>query len=91
MDTLERRVTGVWLGLVGLTLGSAWLGEAGRLPAEATAAAVALIVGLKGALVIRYFMGLDEPGSRLRQVMRAYFVVVPLLILLAGSVAPLPA
>ena len=84
MDTQKRRVTWVWLGLVGLTLGSAWLGEH-ALPAGLTALVVATIVGVKGLLVIRHFMGLTEASSRLRQVMRLYFVVVPVLILLAGS------
>ena len=85
MDNAERRVTRVWLGLVALTLGSAWLGE-GALPPAVVAALVAVIVGIKGMLVIRHFMGLQDPASRLRQVMRLYFVVVPLLILLAGTV-----
>jgi hypothetical protein len=84
MDTQERVATWVWLGLVGLTLGSAWLGE-GRFSVGLTAAMVALIVGVKGALVIRHFMGLTEKGSRLRLLMRLYFVVMPVLILLAGS------
>lgn len=84
MDALERRATWVWLGLVGLTLGSAWLGEE-QFPVGLTAAVVALIVGIKGGLVIRHFMGLTERGSRLRRVMRLYFVVVPVLILLAGG------
>ena len=85
-STNESRVTRVWLGLVTLTLGSAWLGEVGGSPAL-TALAVALIVAVKGFLVIRHYMGLTEPGSRLRQVMRLYFVVVPALILLAGGLA----
>ncbi len=84
MDTQERRATWVWLGLVGLTLGSAWLGE-GQFSIGLTAVMVALIVGVKGLLVIRHFMGLTEKGSRLRLLMRLYFVVVPVLILLAGS------
>ncbi len=84
MDTFERRATRVWLGLVGLTLASAWLGEE-RFPVGLTAAVVALIVGVKGLLVIRHFMGLTDKGSRLRLLMRLYFVVVPVLILLAGS------
>lgn len=84
MDTQERRATWVWLGLVGLTLGSAWLGEE-QFSVGLTAAVVALIVGVKGLLVIRHFMGLTEKGSRLRRLMRLYFVVVPVLILLAGS------
>jgi hypothetical protein len=58
-----HRATTVWLGLLVLTLGSAWLGE-GALPAGLTAVVVALIVGVKGLLVIRHYMGLTEPGSR---------------------------
>ncbi len=84
--TQEQQATQVWLGLVLLTLGSAWLGET-LASVGVTAALVALIVGIKGFLVIRHYMGLAEPGSRLRQVMRLYFVVVPVLILLAGVAA----
>jgi len=46
---------------------------------------VALIVGVKGSLVIRHYMGLTEPGSRLRLAMRLYFVVVPALILVSAA------
>jgi hypothetical protein len=84
MDAQEKSVTLVWLALVALTLGSAWLGEEGW-PALVTALVVALIVAVKGLLVIRHYMGLVEAGSRLRAVMRLYFVVVPALILLAGG------
>lgn len=82
----ERQVTGVWLILVVLTLASAWLGE-GAASGWGLAAAVAGIVAVKGLLVIRHYMGLAEPGSRLKLVMRAYFVVIPVLILLAGALA----
>ena len=47
MRTREQRITLVWLALVTLTLGSAWLGEEGW-PAPATALLVALIVAVKG-------------------------------------------
>lgn len=84
MSNLDaNRATTVWLGLLVLTLGSAWLGEGG-LPSGLTAAVVALIVGVKGGLVIRHYMGLTCPGSRLRLAMRLYFVVVPALILVSG-------
>lgn len=79
-----HRATTVWLGLLVLTLGSAWLGE-GALPAGLTAVIVALIVGVKGLLVIRHYMGLTEPGSRLRLAMRLYFVVVPVLIVVSAG------
>ncbi len=84
MNTQERNVTRVWLALVALTLGSAWLGEEGW-PVLVTALVVALIVAAKGLLVIRHYMGLVEEGSRLRSAMRLYFVVVPALILVAGG------
>lgn len=82
----ERQVTLVWLGLVVLTLGSAWLAESAASPTT-LAVVVAGIVAAKGLLVIRHYMGLTDPGSRLRWVMRLYFVVVPGLVLLAGSMA----
>ena len=90
MDTQEKRVTLVWLALVALTLGSAWLGESAA-SAMVLAAVVAGIVAVKGLLVIRHYMGLEEEGSRLRSVMRLYFVVVPALILVAGGTSWLAA
>ena len=84
MNIDESRATTVWLGLLALTLGSAWLGE-GVFPPGLTAAVVALIVWVKGLLVIRHYMGLTEPGSRLRLAMRLYFVVVPALILVSAA------
>jgi hypothetical protein len=86
IDAQVRQVSWVWLGLVALTLGSAWLGEALASPVV-TAGLVALIVAVKGQLVIRHYMGLTATGSRLRQLMCLYFVVIPLLILLAGGAA----
>ncbi|HQA09861.1 cytochrome C oxidase subunit IV family protein [Zoogloea sp.] len=86
MDRQARRVTWVWLGLVALTLGSAWLGE-GLASTGVTAGLVALIVAVKGQLVIRHYMGLTGSGSRLRRLMCLYFVVVPLLIVLVGGAA----
>ena len=82
----EGQVTFVWLTLVALTLASAWLGE-GSASGWGLAAAVAGIVAVKGLLVIRHYMGLTERGSRLAWVMRAYFVLIPVLILLAGALA----
>ena len=90
MRTREQRITLVWLALVTLTRGSAWLGEEGW-PAPATALLVALIVAVKGLLVIRHYMGLVGQGSRLRAAMRMYFVVIPALILVAGGASWLAA
>lgn len=91
MDAMltENRVTYVWLALLALTLGSAGFGETAA-SALMTSLVVALIVGVKGFLVIRYYMGLAEPGSRLRQVMRLYFVVVPALIVLVTFIVATP-
>lgn len=82
----KRRATTVWLGLLVLTLGSARLGEV-ALPGGLTAPVVALIVGVKGLLVIRHFMGLTEPNSRLCLAMRMYFFVIPMLIVVSAGLA----
>lgn len=87
MSTPERHVTLVWLGLVSLTLGAARLGDSG-LPGAITGAVVALVMAGKGFLVIRNYMGLRDPGSRLGQAMGLYFLAVPALILVAVGWGP---
>ncbi len=82
----ETFATRVWLLLLALTLCSALLTEttsAGIL----VGALVATIVSLKGRLVVRYYMGLDEAHPRLRRLMNGYFLAVPALILLLGFIA----
>jgi hypothetical protein len=74
-----RRVDRVWLLLVGLTLGSAWLGEAAEAGLAATLA-VALLIALKGRLVIDHYMELAGTNRRIRRLMNGYFYVIPGLV-----------
>jgi hypothetical protein len=66
---------------VALTLGGALLGET----AEASlplAMVIILTMAVKGRLVIDYFMEMRDANRTLRNLMHAYFYVLPLLALL---------
>lgn len=81
----ETVATRIWLLLVGLTLLSAALADSAA-PGALTALVALAVVGIKGALVIRHFMGLDGRFPRLRRLMNSYIVLVPALLFVLGSV-----
>jgi len=79
--TQTRKITLLWLLLVALTIGGSLLGEttaAGLIPAML----IILTMAVKGRLVIDYFMEMREANRSLRNLMRAYFYVLPVLALL---------
>lgn len=80
----ETFATRIWLLLVGLTLLSAALADS-VAPGLLTALLALGIVGVKGALVIRHFMGLDARFPRLRRLMNGYMVLVPAMLFVLGS------
>ena len=76
-----RRIDLVWLLLIGLTLGGASLGEAAA-PGFLVTVAIAVIMALKGWMVIDYFMELADANRTIRRLVRLYSVVIPLLLIL---------
>lgn len=72
---------GVWLVLITLTLGSALIAESAD-PSLIVTLAIAITVGVKGWLVVDYFMELRNANRYFRFAMNLYFVVLPLMILL---------
>ena len=79
--TRARHLDLLWLLLVLLTLGGAWLGEAAE-PGPGVALAVSLTMAFKGRIVIDHFMELKSANPTLRRLMRAYFYLVPLATVL---------
>ncbi|MCX8085854.1 MAG: cytochrome C oxidase subunit IV family protein [Rhodocyclaceae bacterium] len=70
----------IWLLLLGLTGTGAWLAETGQAgwPLSLT---VAGLIAWKGRLVIDHYMEMTTADARLRRVMYAFIVAVPLLVL----------
>lgn len=79
--THKRLIDLLWLLLIALTLGGALLGE-GLEPGFAIALIVSLTMAFKGRMVIDHFMELKNANRTLRNLMRAYFYVLPLVTLL---------
>ncbi|OGT90697.1 MAG: hypothetical protein A2286_05600 [Gammaproteobacteria bacterium RIFOXYA12_FULL_61_12] len=69
----------VWLLLLGLTLAGAWLAETGW----PLTLIVAGLIALKGRLVIDHYMEMTRASVRLRLVLYAFVIIVPLLVLLS--------
>lgn len=79
--THKRLIDLLWLLLIGLTLGGAFLGE-GLEPGFTVALIISLTMAFKGRMVVDHFMELKNANRTLRNLMRAYFYVLPLVTLL---------
>lgn len=77
----KRTIDRLWFLLVALTLGGAVIGETAE-PSLAATLAIALSMAFKGRMVIDYFMGLKTANRTIRNLMYAYFYVIPLLTVL---------
>ena len=67
----------VWLFVMAVTLLAAFIAESAE-PGVWIVLALAATTSLKGHLVIDYFMGMQYENQRLRRIMKAYFIVIPL-------------
>jgi len=72
----------IWLTLVGLTLAGAWLAETGKA-GWPLALVVAGLIAVKGRLVIDHYMEMTSANTRIRRVLHAFVVAVPLMVLLS--------
>lgn len=70
----------VWLLLIGLTGAAAWLAETGR-SSWPLALVVAVLIAVKGRLIIDHYMEMRSANSLLRRVLHAFATIVPLLVL----------
>lgn len=72
----------VWVLLLALTAAGAWLGETGGR-GWALTLTVALLIALKGRLVIDHYMGMRDANRTIRRVLYAFVGVVAALVLLS--------
>jgi hypothetical protein len=74
--THEKLLDRLWLLLVALTLGGAWIGEAVE-PGLAVTLIISLTMAFKGRIVVDHFMELKTANRTLRSLMRGFFYVLP--------------
>ena len=71
----------LWLSLIVLTLFSAFMAEKGSANL-ASISIMALVLAIKGRIIVDYFMELKHANSVLRRLMQLYFYVIPAFIIL---------
>jgi len=72
----------VWFMLIGLTLAGAFLGETGHAGWPLTLTVVFLIA-FKGGVVIDYYMEMRSANTRIRNILRLFVTLIPLLVILS--------
>ncbi len=71
----------LWLTLLALTLFSAYMAER-KNPGLGSITIMALVLAVKGRIIVDYFMELKEVHIVLRTLMHFYFYVIPALMIL---------
>ena len=78
------RAERIWLMLIGLTLVGIFFAETGRAGWLLTITVVILIV-LKGNFVIDYYMDMRSANQRIRNVLRFFIIIIPILVILVHA------
>jgi hypothetical protein len=81
MNKQIKHIDILWLVLVGLTLFSAYIAEQAT-PSMMSVIIMALVLAIKGRIIVDHFMELKKAHIVLRGLMRAYFYVIPSLIII---------
>lgn len=76
-----KLINTLWLVLIALTLFSAYMAEQAK-PGLTSIIIMALVLAIKGRIIVDHFMELKDSHVVLRTLMRVYFYVIPALILL---------
>ena len=76
-----KLIDSLWLLLIGLTLFSAYMAERAE-PGFISIAIMAAVLAIKGRIIVDHFMELKQAHKVLRGLMRAYFYVIPSLIII---------
>ncbi|MCW8935007.1 MAG: cytochrome C oxidase subunit IV family protein [Gammaproteobacteria bacterium] len=71
-----------WFILMGLTILGAVVGEAGNVGWPLTLSVVALIY-IKSSIVIDHYMEMRSANQRIRNVLRLFIILVPMLVILS--------
>jgi hypothetical protein len=76
-----KRVDTLWLVLICLSLFSAWMAERAN-PGLISVIIMATVLAIKGRIIVDHFMELKHTHKLLRGLMRVYFYVIPILIII---------
>ena len=76
-----KLINTLWLILILLTLFSAYMAEQAK-PGLISIIIMALVLAIKGRIIVDHFMELKDSHVLLRTLMRVYFYVIPALIIL---------
>ncbi len=76
-----KRINNLWLVLIALTLFSTYMAEQ-VTPGLNSVMIMALVLAIKGRIIVDYFMELKDSHVVLRTLMQVYFYVIPALIIL---------
>ncbi len=71
----------IWLMLIGLTLVGIFFAETGQAGWLLTMTVVTLII-VKGGLVIDFYMDMRSANQRIRNILRFFIIVIPVLVIL---------
>lgn len=81
--THKQTLNLLWLLLVALTLGGAFIGESSE-PGLTVTLVICLTMAFKGRIIVDHFMELKTANRTIRNLMRAYFYVLPLVTVLTA-------
>jgi cytochrome c oxidase subunit IV len=76
-----KLINTLWIVLIALTLFSAYMAE-NATPGFTSVAIMALVLAVKGRIIVDYFMELKHANKVVRRLMQIYFYVIPALIIL---------
>jgi len=76
-----KLINTLWLLLLLLTLFSAYIAEQ-ETPGLNSIIIMAVVLAIKGRIIVDYFMELKDANLVVRTLMRVYFYVIPALIIL---------
>ncbi len=79
--TQIKFINTLWLILIVLTFFSAYMAEQAK-PGLMSIIIMALVLTIKGRIIVDHFMELKDSHVVLRTLMRVYFYVIPALIIL---------
>ncbi len=81
MNNHIRHINTLWIILIVLTLFSAYMAEKAT-PGFNSISIMALVLAIKGRIIVDYFMELKHANVVVRTLMQVYFYVIPALIIL---------
>ena len=71
----------LWIVLIILTLFSAYMAERGTIEFYSIAI-MAIVLAIKGRIIVDHFMELKNAHIVLRTLMRVYFYIIPMMIIM---------